>query len=360
MGKVINRFGYTTQLVETTDKASDLSHAAWVVVEHHYRSVSNPGEIPEEVEFSVSLPDSSECAKFFSDLRKKRVRLIQRSKSDLMVMAMRNAQVEADAVDHQHNEVEASLGDLLRTLALVELENVQELLNKETPPKMKRLRRIEAFDVSHTAGTGTVAASAVLIDGKPDLRQYRKFRLSGLESTTPGSPNDYASLQEALRARFAQSADVVEEMPDLVLIDGGKGQLSAAMKVFVELRINFMRDVWLCSIAKSEESVFLPGMSNPVNNSVTPGVRLLCLARDEAHRHALQSHRKLRGREALRSTLNAIPGLGKEKRERLLLHFNDSPEAIKSASMDQLQCVPGIGPGLAQRIQLNLRDENRE
>jgi len=202
----------------------------------------------------------------------------------------------------------------------------------------RRPARIECFDVSHLQGSETYAACVVFVDGKPAKEEYRLFRIE-----RPG-PDDFASISEAVTRRYSRRSAEGTPLPDLLLIDGGKGQLSAALAALDRLGL----EVPAAGLAKRDEEVFVPGRSGPlVLPRRSPGLRLLQRARDEAHRFGLASHRRARGKRALESPLLAIPGLGPARVRTLLSAFGGA-DAVLSASEEALAVV--AGKSIASRI----------
>jgi excinuclease ABC subunit C len=210
--------------------------------------------------------------------------------------------------------------------------------------------RIEAYDISNIQGTSAVGSMVVMEDGKTRPSHYRRFRIK----TVPGA-DDYAMLQEVLRRRFKRAApDSGQEagetwriMPDLLLIDGGKGQLNAAISVVRELKLE---EIYLAGLAKEREELFIPGQAEPVRLPADSAGRLMLQhLRDEAHRFALGYHLKVRRKVAMISALDSIPGIG-PKRKRALLRKFGSVRAIKEASMTDLAGVNGISPKLVEKI----------
>ncbi|MCS5643412.1 MAG: excinuclease ABC subunit UvrC, partial [Dehalococcoidia bacterium] len=212
------------------------------------------------------------------------------------------------------------------------MSELQEELNLPQPPQ-----RIECYDVSHIQGTNTVASMSVFQDGKPLSSNYRRFKIKSHSGN-----DDFASMREVLTRRFKRlknARDGGEEnasfatTPDLVLIDGGKGQLSSALEVMLYLGL---QDIQLASIAKREEEIFLPDAAEPVimpRNS--QGLFLLQRARDEAHRFAVTFHRNLRGKSSVKSALDLVPGIGPKRRKILIRSFG-SVKGIREASEDQI------------------------
>ena len=230
------------------------------------------------------------------------------------------------------------------------MSELQEELNLPRSPK-----RIECYDVSHIQGTNTVASMSVFQDGKPLSSNYRRFKIKSHDGN-----DDFASMREVLSRRFKRlknARDGGEEnasfaaAPDLVLIDGGKGQLSSAVEVMLHLGL---QDIQLASIAKREEEIFLPDAAEPVimpKNS--QGLFLLQRARDEAHRFAVTFHRNLRGKSSVKSALDLVPGIG-PKRRKMLIRSIGSVKGIREASEDQLAAAPGMTAKVARQIKEHL------
>ncbi len=195
----------------------------------------------------------------------------------------------------------------------------------------RRPARIECFDVSHLQGSETFASCVVFVDGEPAKSEYRLFRIE-----SPG-PDDFASISEAVTRRYGRASADGAPLPDLLLIDGGKGQLSAALAALDRLGV----ELPAAGLAKREEEVFVPGRSAPIVLARrSAGLRLLQRARDEAHRFGLSSHRRARGRRVLESPLLAIPGLG-PARVRTLLRAFGGAEAVLGATEEAIAVVAG-------------------
>jgi excinuclease ABC subunit C len=224
---------------------------------------------------------------------------------------------------------------------------LQELKNRLRLPKMPR--RIECYDVSNIQGALAVGSMVVLEKGWPKPAHYRRFRIK-----TVAGADDYAMIQETLRRRFKRSLTgegTWAIIPDLVLIDGGKGQLNAALEVRQELELG---SIPMVSLAKENEEVFIPGDPQPVYIAKdSPALHILQRARDEAHRFAISYHRKLRHKEAITSALDNIPGIGPRRKKALLKKFG-SIEAIKEASSEELSQTEGITLALAQKVKEEL------
>jgi excinuclease ABC subunit C len=236
------------------------------------------------------------------------------------------------------------------------LEGLQQALGLDAPPI-----RIECFDISNLGGTHTVASMVVFEGGAPKKSDYRRFKIRATE----GAPDDFASMAEVLERRFAQwerQADISPHdpaydqsfaaLPNVVVIDGGKGQLAAGLGPLAGFRD---RGVAVVSLAKRIEEVFLPGRSAPlVLDHSTPELQLLQRVRDEAHRFAITHHRGRRDKAMKSSLLDGLPGIGPSRKRALLRHFG-SPEAVVGASSEELQAVPGLPSKVGRDIHSYLR-----
>jgi excinuclease ABC subunit C len=224
---------------------------------------------------------------------------------------------------------------------------LQELKNRLHLPKMPR--RIECYDVSNIQGALAVGSMVVLEKGWPKPAHYRRFRIK-----TVAGADDYAMIQETLRRRFKRGftgEGAWAIIPDLVLIDGGRGQLNAALEVRQELGLD---SIPMVSLAKENEEVFIPGDPQPVYIAKdSPALHILQRARDEAHRFAISYHQKLRYKEVIASALDNVPGIGPKRKKALLKKFG-SIEAIKEASLEELSQTEGITPVLAKKVKEEL------
>ena len=238
------------------------------------------------------------------------------------------------------------------TAALTEL---QEALGLSAAPV-----RIEGYDISNIQGTAATGSMVVFVKGVPRKSDYRHFQIR----TVPGA-DDYAMMQEVLRRRFRRALETGEEalppgkkrdesfsvLPDLLLIDGGKGQLNAALEVLQEYGLD---NLSVASLAKQREELFVPGQPDPiVLPRDSPALYLVQRVRDEAHRFAVSYHRTVRQRKGLASQLEEVPGIGPKRRQALLQHFG-SIEAIRQASVDELAAVPGMTRKMAEQVKETL------
>ncbi len=337
-GKMIGRDVF---LLDAAREASDEEVLASFVQQFYTRATS----VPREVLLPVAMPDAGDLESFLADRRGGPVRLnVPRrgEKRELMELAARNA---AETLAREHARWLADHG---KTLAA--LEELAEALGLPGPPA-----RIECYDISTFQGRETVGSMVVFEEGRPRSGEYRRFRIR----TVVGRPDDFASHQEVLRRRFrgtrAGEEGSEEErrwaMPDLVIVDGGKGQVSAALAVLDELGLH---DLPLAGLAKEREELFLPGRGEPVLLAATsPALYLVQRLRDEAHRFAIAYHRDLRARRAVRSAFDDLPGVGPKRRQALLRVFG-SVRRVREAPIEQIAAVPGIGPALAARIKATL------
>ena len=336
-GKMIGRDVY---LLDAVREATDDEVLASFLEQYYARATS----IPREVYAPAGVGEGSAIQAFLSERRGGPVhlRVPQRGeKRSLMELATRNA------VDTLAREHARWLADQGKTLAA--LEELAAALGLPGPPL-----RIECYDISNFQGAESVGSMVVFEDGKPRSGEYRRFRIKTVQG-----PNDFASHQEVLRRRFrvARSGDEGSEeerrwaMPDLVIVDGGKGQVSAAKTVLDELGLH---DLPLAGLAKEREELFLPGRSDPiVLPSTSAALYLVQRLRDEAHRFAITYHRSLRDRRTVRSAFDDLPGVG-PKRKRELLKVFGSIKRVREAPIEQIAAVPGISRGLAERIKATL------
>ena len=302
------------------------------------------GSIPPRVLVPFALPDVSELEEFLAARAGRRVAIAVPQRGEgrkLMALAARNA---AETLEREQVRWLADQGKTERAL-----DELADALSLAGPPA-----RIECYDISTIQGTNTVGSMVVFEDGQPRSGEYRRFRIKGV----PGQ-DDFASHQEVLRRRFRRALDADQggaeqlrwRLPDLVIIDGGKGQVSAAREVLDDLGLH---DLPLAGLAKEREELFLPGRSEAIVLPATSGaLYLLQRLRDEAHRFAITYHRQLRARAATRSALDDLPGVG-PARKRALLRVFGSTRALRGAEAGAIAAVPGIGPGLAARIREHL------
>ncbi len=332
----------------------------------HYEGGLQPPRlvlIPDELEDLGLLQD------WLSDKRGTRVEVRHPKRGDkrrLVAMATENAS-ETLAMSRVRWMADRGRTDA----ALAELE---EALSLPTPPK-----RIECYDISNTQGSNVVASMVVFLDGQPATSEYRRFRIKTVD--TSDGPNDFASMAEVIQRRFkrlgeerraerAKGFDVPDEpsssnadaddqsdsegwgaIPDLVIVDGGKGQVSAAHDVMRNLAVD---DIPLAGLAKRDELLFQVDSSDPVRlDRRSQGLYLVQRIRDEAHRFAISYHRRLRARQTSQSTLDRIKGIGPRRKKALLRKFG-SLQAIRDADVTEIASTPGMTQRLAEQLKLEL------
>ena len=216
---------------------------------------------------------------------------------------------------------------------------LQSDLKLEHPPK-----RIEGFDISNIQGTNPVASMVCFVNGVAKKSEYRRFKIQSKQT-----PDDFLMMKEAVFRRYSRLLRENKSLPDLILIDGGKGQLNAALQGLHEAGVENMP---IAALAKRLDEIFVPGFSDPQNiKRGSAGLHLLQRIRDEAHRFAVTYHRALRKQRTLVSVLEKIPGVGGKRRDLLLKHFG-SVKKIKSAPMEEIEKVDGISSELAREIYL--------
>ena len=309
------------------------------VLEEHYQTAENV-EIPSEILVQYDLPDSEILADILTERKGRKVTILnplRQSKAELIEMVEKNAQYELQRMQKLGDSNLQATQDLAAILDLPDL------------PK-----RIEGYDISHIQGTNAVGSQVVFIDGLPAKQHYRHYKIKNPDITI-GHSDDFASLAEVINRRFRKYIEDPKlarlgnsDWPDLIMIDGGKGQLSAVVGILEKM--NLLTDLRVVSLAKKREEIFLPNSSKPLETDPEqPGVKLLRRLRDEAHRFAVSFHRQQRSDKLKRSHLDEIPGLGQNRQKLLLAHFR-SLDYIRQATPKQLTEVPGIGSGLAQEI----------
>ncbi len=305
--------------------------------------------LPEQLLLPFPLEDAELLGEWLSEKRGKKVRLLapQRGeKKRLCHLAQRNA----SGSYRQRGQRQQAREQLL-----------EELKVKFHLPCFPK--RIECYDISNVQGNQSVGSMVVLLNGEPATAEYRRFKIK-----TVAGADDYASLLEVLRRRLSRGIDA-GILPDMILIDGGKGQLGILTMVLDEFKLQakigavgiaksrVMANVRGKVVERSEERFFLPGRKNPVSfRQGSASLFLLERLRDEAHRFAITYHRKLRHKASLRSSLDDIPGVGPTRRKALLKHFG-SLKKIRAATLEELQQVPGISASLADTIYRVLRSQ---
>jgi len=358
-GKLIGRLGYFS---DNNNLSS--SQILQKVVENHYSNV-DPVEIPSEILVQYQLQNTDIISDWLSELKKQKVNITipkRSKKAEIIKLVEKNANMELQRIRQSHDKNLIELDDLTNILELVKI------------PK-----RIECYDISHIQGSDAVASQVVFIDGIAARQHYRKYKIKS-SNIKLGHSDDFESMAEVITRRFRRWArfkedggdmnelsnnessvldkDNLNDWPDLVVIDGGKGQLSSVLAALQELNLD--QNINLISLAKKKEEIFIPNYKQALDTEPNqPGMLLLRRLRDEAHRFAITFHRQKRSQRMKRSQLNEIPGLGPQRIKLLLEHFR-SIEAIQMASLSELSTTPGLGTSTAVVIRNYFHpDENK-
>jgi excinuclease ABC subunit C len=336
-GKMVDRYSFHLENAAGREEADVLEA---FILEYYGSSPS----IPPQLIVPAGAGDTAALETYLSDLRGSRVevRVPERGeKRRLQELADQNARIALDS--------EAFVAETTRQRRVHALEELREALNLESLPL-----RIECFDVSTIQGESSVASMVVFQDAQQKKAHYRKFGIRSLDGQ-----DDFAAMAEAVSRRFARLGDVTEEdydesfasEPNLVVIDGGKGQLSAALAA---MQAFDLPRVAVIALAKREEEVFLPGRPDPIRlDRSSAGLQLLQRIRDEAHRFALGFHRRRRDAKARESIFDRLEGVGPARRRALLRHFG-SAAAVLNATQEELEGVPGVPPRTARSIYAQL------
>ena len=318
-GKVVSREGYLL------DRLAEPENVLPSALQQYYAAGRY---VPREILVAEAIEDAPLLEAWLATRRGSgvRIRVPQRGeKVRLLDLVVRNARLAFD-LEWKHPRRQSQ--EILRAL--------RDLLDLEIEP-----RRIECFDISNIQGSDIVASMVSFLDGFPRKADYRKFRVKGVT----GGPDDFASMREVVGRRYKRLLEEGKELPDLVLIDGGKGQLSAASEALDVLGLG---DQPVASLAKKEELIYVRGRDEPVAlPRSSPVLQLVQRVRDEAHRFAVGFHRQARRRRTLRSELDDIPGIGPSKRRKLLSRFG-SVRGVRGASEAELALA--VGKVMASRI----------
>ncbi|PSR23538.1 MAG: excinuclease ABC subunit C [Sulfobacillus acidophilus] len=332
-GSLTGREGFTLTGVEGSSSAS----IAQAFVTQYYRDAQ---EIPPEILIQALPEDLDSTMVWLRSLRQTRVALKMPQRGDnlkLLQLVQKNAEMARDEsmrrTQSEADRIEAGLLGLQHALGLA-----------------TRPRRIECYDISNTQGTESVASMVVFTDGRPDKSQYRRFKIRTVQG-----PNDFESMAEVITRRFkhrevAQVNPALKRFalkPDLVVIDGGRGQLGYAARAMQEAGV---ADIPVFGLAKQHEWLFEPDSPNPiVLDRDSEALKLLQQVRDEAHRFAITFHRQLRTRRNLKSVLDDVPGIG-PKRKKVLLRSYPDLAAIAKASVEDLRNLPGMSTTAAESV----------
>lgn len=296
---------------------------------------SGGAAVPVEVLLQVPIDDADVVRQWLSGLRGSKVRVITPQRGErrrLVDLAAENAR--------EYLERERAVEQRELRARLDALSQLADALDLPGPPA-----RIECYDMSNLQGTDAVGSMVVFEEGKPAKSQYRRFRIRTVQGQ-----NDFAMMGEVLKRRFSRHREGdsrFARMPDLVLVDGGKGQLNVAVEVLTELGYG---DVPMAGLAERYEHIYLPGRPQPLELPCdSPALLLLEHVRDEAHRFAVSHHRTLRGRRGISSELQNVPGVGKKRLVALMKAFG-SLEALSQATVEEIAAVPGMNRPAAQAV----------
>ena len=305
--------------------------------------------IPDEILLPVALEDTGVREEYFADQKGKKVGILSPQRGDkrqLVEMAVENAR---QSFAERHDQEKAREKMLRELQAQLRLKNFPQ--------------RIECYDISNIHGAHAVGSMVTFVNGEPDKTRYRHYRIRTIDAASGG--DDFGMMLEVLKRRFKRGKEEAD-LPDLIVVDGGKGQLAMALAAMAEIGVSGVEAVGLAKdrvqaaarsaeIRRSEERVFLPGQSNPVilkRNS--NALFLLQRVRDEAHRFAITHHKKLRARQTIYSILDQVPGVGGARKRALLRAFG-SVKRIEEATLEDLLKVPSISEKVAQEILESLR-----
>jgi excinuclease ABC subunit C len=344
-GKLIGREYFLMEGIDDTPDADVLSE----FIKQFYNQVPT---IPGQVMLPQEIDEVRIIEQWLNTKRSgKKVKMIipkRGQKRDLVKMAAENA---AETLSSLQARWEAEVHRQEQALA-----DIQENLSLPGPPN-----RIECYDISNTQGTAITASMVVFEQGVPKKDHYRRFNIR-----TVIGPDDFASIEETLRRRFNRWQTAQDKaldpgtktdrsfssLPDLLIVDGGKGQLSRATKVLAQFELS--DKIPVVGLAKREEEIFIPGQNHSILlPRKSEGLYLMQRIRDEAHRFAITAHRNRRSKLGLASQLDAIPGIGPNRRKALLQYFG-SIEAIRNASEEELAAAPKMSPGLAEAVKAHL------
>lgn len=325
-GKLIGKFHRFLKNIEGIERGEMLQS----FVEDYYTG-QFAGAIPDEVYLSDEIEDIEPLSEYLWEEHGKKVPIKVPKigeKRQFIEMAISNAKLKLGERKLEKEKAE-------RSRIPQAVKDLKESLRLERLP-----RRIECFDNSNIQGSDPVASMVTFVDAKPRKSEYKRFNIKTVEG-----PDDFASMKEIVSRRYFRVKKEKQQPPDLILIDGGKGQLNAALEALRE--IDFLDHVEVAGLAKRLEEVFLPGKSDPVMIPKTsPALKLLQSARDEAHRFAITFHRKKRGKRTLKTELTEIEGIGEKRAKELLKHFG-SVKKVKESNLETLQNFLGKKTGEA-------------
>jgi excinuclease ABC subunit C len=335
-GKIVAREEYPLTICEDAPDSEILSTVIRSIHTHTH-------DIPEEIILPSAIEDAEVLEALFAERRGRKVRIVVPERGEkVRLTELARANAEKALVELRPEErVPAGNRELAEILGL---------------PNVPRL--IEGVDISNTQGTNAVGSIVVFCDDRPAKQQYRLFKIRGAghDRNPPGisdrvpSPDDCAMMEEVLARRVRGLLEKNRPLPDLVLVDGGKGQLSAAVKAYSL----FDADLPILGLAKQTDTLYFNDGREITIPVTSPALKLLKRIRDESHRFANTFHRKLRGKKMVESELDEIPGLGPVRKKALIQHFG-SLDKVRLASIEEIAKVKGFGPSLAESVHRQLR-----
>jgi excinuclease ABC subunit C len=334
-GKIVSREEYPLTAGESAPDSELLSTVVRSVHTHTH-------DIPEEIILPAPIEDAAALEALFAEKRGRKVRIVVPERGEkVRLMELARANAEKALVELRPEErVPAGNRELAEILGL---------------PAVPRL--IEGVDISNTQGTNAVGSIVVFRDDRPTKRQYRLFKIRGAghDRNPPGisdrvpSPDDCAMMEEVLVRRVRGLLEKNRPLPDLVLVDGGKGQLSSAVKAYGQ----FDTEIPILGLAKRTDTLYYDDGREIAIPVRSPALKLLKRIRDESHRFAITFHRKLRGKKMVESELDEIRGLGPVRKKALIQHFG-SLDKVRLASVEEIAKVKGFGPALAELVHRQL------
>ncbi len=334
-GKLIDRYAFHLENVGGQDRTTILEGFC---LEYYTAAPS----VPPQLIVPPDIDDTEALQEFLTELRGSAVEVRAPARGEKRRLAELAGENAAVALAH-----EATAAEQKRLRRIEALESLRESLNLESLPV-----RVECFDISNLQGRDIVASMSVFVDAQPRKAHYRSFTVRGLDGQ-----DDFASMGQVIGRRFARLQDAADvgrydesfaAVPNLVVVDGGKGQLGAALEA-IQATAGLPR-VAVVSLAKREEEVFVPGRSQPILlDRHDPGLQLLQRIRDEAHRFAITHHRQRRDSRAFASIFDTLDGIGPARRRAILKHFG-SADVFLAASQEELEAVPGLPAKTARAV----------
>jgi excinuclease ABC subunit C len=319
-------------LTNLGDESDESAFAAFATRHYTERAIRDAESVPPQIFFPGDFADREVLQELLRESARRAVRLHVPQRGEKVQLVELAAQNARHLLEERKLVAQTSAGR-----APDALYELQEVLELQSVP-----RTMVCFDVSHTQGSEVVASGVFFENGEPAKGEYKRFKIRGQWGN-----DDFASMHEVVTRYFRRRVEEGKPLPDLAVIDGGKGQLGAALKALEELELPQQPVI---SLAKREEEVFVPGRRDPVRMPRrSPALRLLQRIRDEAHRFAVGYNRNLRTKRTVRSELSAIPGVGAARQRALIGRFG-SLRGVAAASEAEIAAIPGFGPSIARKV----------